>query len=137
MSTPRIELNPLDLFDVRSQLTDDERMVQDSVARLVDERVIPVIQKHFEDHTFPRELVGELDVDNVDYAATSDENVNVVDLDERKMRLAGLITQADILVAGLQSVPSRFLPMRRRCSTPSRSTTGCSRRKAFRSRRNG
>jgi hypothetical protein len=37
--------------------------------------------------------------------------VNVVDLEERKMRLAGLITQADILVAGLQSVPSRFLPM--------------------------
>ena len=37
--------------------------------------------------------------------------VNVVDLDERKMRLAGLITQADILVAGLRSVPSRFLPL--------------------------
>lgn len=37
--------------------------------------------------------------------------VNVVDVDERKQRLAGLITQADILVAGLQAVPSRFLPM--------------------------
>jgi glutaryl-CoA dehydrogenase len=35
-------------------------MVRDSVARLVDERVLPVIQKHFEEHTFPRELVGEL-----------------------------------------------------------------------------
>src|SRR5512145_457029 len=35
-------------------------MVQDSVARLVDERVLPIIREHFEHHTFPRELVGEL-----------------------------------------------------------------------------
>jgi glutaryl-CoA dehydrogenase len=27
---------------------------------MVDEKVLPVIQKHFEDHTFPRELVPEL-----------------------------------------------------------------------------
>ena len=53
-------LDPLDLFDVRSLLTDDERMVQDSVARFVDEEVLPVIQKHFEDHTFPRDLIGGL-----------------------------------------------------------------------------
>ncbi len=53
-------LDPLDLYDVRSLLSDDERMVQDSVARLVDERVLPIIQRHFEDHTFPRELVAEL-----------------------------------------------------------------------------
>ncbi len=53
-------LDPLDLFDVRGLLSEEERMVQDSVARMVDEKVLPVIQKHFEDHTFPRELVGEL-----------------------------------------------------------------------------
>ncbi|MFZ9127035.1 MAG: acyl-CoA dehydrogenase family protein, partial [Steroidobacteraceae bacterium] len=53
-------LNPLDLYDTRSLLTDDERMVQDSVARLVDEQVLPIIQRHFEDHSFPRELVPEL-----------------------------------------------------------------------------
>jgi len=56
----RRSLDPLDLYDVRSQLTEEERLVQDSVARLVDEQVLPVIQKHFEEHTFPRELVGEL-----------------------------------------------------------------------------
>lgn len=50
----------LDLYDIRGALTDEERMVQDSVARLVDDRVLPVIQKHFEEHTFPRELVPEL-----------------------------------------------------------------------------
>jgi glutaryl-CoA dehydrogenase len=56
--TPR--LNPLDLFDVRNALTDEERMVQDSVARLVDEKVLPIIQRCFEEHRFPKELVPEL-----------------------------------------------------------------------------
>ena len=53
-------LDPLDLYDVHSLLSEEERMVQASVARLVDERVLPVIREHFENHTFPRELVGEL-----------------------------------------------------------------------------
>ena len=53
-------LNPMDLYDVRSMLSEDEQMVQDSVARLVDDKIIPVIQKHFENHTFPRDLVGEI-----------------------------------------------------------------------------
>jgi len=53
-------LDPLDLYDVRSLLSDEERMVQDSVARFVDDEVLPVIQRHFEDHTFPGELVPEL-----------------------------------------------------------------------------
>src|SRR2546421_10593097 len=53
-------LDPIDLFDVRSALSEEERMVQDSVGRLVDERVLPIIQKCFEEHRFPRELVPEL-----------------------------------------------------------------------------
>jgi glutaryl-CoA dehydrogenase len=53
-------LDPVDLFDVRGQLTEDERMVQESVARLVDERVLPIIQKCFEEHRFPKELVPEI-----------------------------------------------------------------------------
>jgi glutaryl-CoA dehydrogenase len=57
---PANALNPLDLYDVRAALSDEERMVQDSVARFVDDAVLPVIRQHFEDHTFPRELVGEL-----------------------------------------------------------------------------
>jgi glutaryl-CoA dehydrogenase len=59
MATAR-SLDPTDLFDVRGQLTDDERMVQESVARLVDDRVLPIIQKCFEEHRFPRELVPDL-----------------------------------------------------------------------------
>jgi glutaryl-CoA dehydrogenase len=59
MATMR-SLDPVDLFDVRGQLTEDERMVQESVARLVDERVLPIIQKCFEEHRFPKELVPEI-----------------------------------------------------------------------------
>ncbi len=57
---PVIALNPMDLFDVRSSLTEDEQMVQDSVARLVDEKVIPLMRSAFEEHRFPKELVPEL-----------------------------------------------------------------------------
>jgi glutaryl-CoA dehydrogenase len=57
---PANALNPLDLYDVRASLSAEERMVQDSVARFVDDAVLPIIRPHFENHTFPKELVGEL-----------------------------------------------------------------------------
>jgi len=53
-------LDPADLFDVRGLLNEEERMVQASVARFVDERVLPVIQTCFEEHRFPKELIREL-----------------------------------------------------------------------------
>ena len=53
-------MNALDLFDLRSSLTEEEQLVQDSVARLVDTRVLPIIAECFEQHRFPRELVPEL-----------------------------------------------------------------------------
>ena len=57
MNTLDTKLDPLDLFDVRSELSEDERMVQDSVARFVDDQVIPVMQEAFEQHRFPGELI--------------------------------------------------------------------------------
>ncbi len=57
---PAKSLNPLDLYGVRNLLSEEEQMVQDSVGRMVDEKVLPIIRHHFENHTFPRELVGEL-----------------------------------------------------------------------------
>jgi len=53
-------LDPFDLYDVRSLLSDEERMVQDTVARFVDERVLPIIGECFDKAVFPKELVGEL-----------------------------------------------------------------------------
>jgi glutaryl-CoA dehydrogenase len=53
-------LNPLDLYGVRAMLTEDEQMVQDSVARLVDAEVLPIIRRCFEEHRFPKQLVPKL-----------------------------------------------------------------------------
>jgi len=57
---PGSTLNPMDLFDVRSLLSEEEQMVQDSVGRLVDEKIIPLMKAAFEEHRFPKELVPEL-----------------------------------------------------------------------------
>ena len=57
---PAHALNPMDLFDVWSCLTEDEQMVQTSVARLVDEKIIPLMKSAFEEHRFPAELVPEI-----------------------------------------------------------------------------
>ena len=53
-------LDTSDLFDVRSQLSDEERAVQDTVARFTDERVLPIIGECFDAGRFPAELVPEI-----------------------------------------------------------------------------
>jgi len=50
----------VDFYKVDDLLTDEERMVRDTVRRFVDEQVIPVIDKHFEEATFPTQLVPQL-----------------------------------------------------------------------------
>ncbi len=52
--------DPLDLFNLRGELSEDEQMVQHAVTRLVDEKILPVIKSAFDQHRFPRELVPEL-----------------------------------------------------------------------------
>ncbi len=53
-------LNPYDLYDVRSLLSEEERAVQDTVARFTNERVLPIIGDAFDQGRFPRELVPEI-----------------------------------------------------------------------------
>ncbi|WP_369039939.1 acyl-CoA dehydrogenase family protein [Stenotrophomonas maltophilia] len=53
-------LHPYDLFDVRSLLSEEERAVQESVARFTDERVLPIIGDAFDQARFPSELVPEI-----------------------------------------------------------------------------
>ena len=53
-------LSAYDLFDVRSLLNDEERAVQEAVARFTDERVVPIIGDCFDQGRFPRELVPEI-----------------------------------------------------------------------------
>ena len=53
-------LDPLDLYDIRSELSEDEVMVKDTVGRYVDDKVIPLMREAFERHEFPRHLIGEV-----------------------------------------------------------------------------
>lgn len=53
-------LHPYDLYDVRSLLSDEERAVQDAVARFTDERVLPIIGDCFDQARFPNELISEM-----------------------------------------------------------------------------
>ncbi len=47
-------------MDVRSLLSEEEQMVQDSVARFVDERALPLMSDCFDQHRFPQELIPEI-----------------------------------------------------------------------------
>ncbi len=53
-------LHPYDLYDVRSLLSEEERAVQETVARFTDERVLPIIGDAFDQARFPKELVPEI-----------------------------------------------------------------------------
>ena len=50
----------MDLYDIRSELTEEEVMVKDSVGRYVDDKVIPLMREAFEKHAFPRHLISEV-----------------------------------------------------------------------------
>lgn len=59
-ASQKSQLDPFDLYDIRSDLTEEECMVQDSVARFVNDKVLPVIQDAFEKHYFPKELIPQI-----------------------------------------------------------------------------
>lgn len=46
-----------DLYNIDHLLSEEERMVRDTVRKFVQERVLPIIGDHFEAGTFPRELI--------------------------------------------------------------------------------
>jgi len=56
----RPPLKPLDFLDVEALLTDEERMVRDTVRRFVEDRVLPGIPEWFERGEFPRDVALEL-----------------------------------------------------------------------------
>jgi glutaryl-CoA dehydrogenase len=49
-----------DLYQIDHLLSEEERMVRDTVRKFVQERVLPIIDQHFEQGTFPRQLIPEL-----------------------------------------------------------------------------
>lgn len=50
----------LDLYDVDGLLTEEERMIRDTVREFVDREVLPVIAEHYREGTFPMELVPKI-----------------------------------------------------------------------------
>ena len=52
--------DPLDFLGIDAQLSDEERMIRDTVRRFVDDRVLTGIEKWFEQGEFPREVATEL-----------------------------------------------------------------------------
>jgi glutaryl-CoA dehydrogenase len=51
--------NP-DYYDIDSLLSEEERMVRDTVRSFVDEEVLPIIEEHYEKGTFPQHLVKKI-----------------------------------------------------------------------------
>jgi glutaryl-CoA dehydrogenase len=49
-----------DLYNIDHLLSEEERMVRDTVRKFVSERVLPIIGEHFESGTFPRDLIPEI-----------------------------------------------------------------------------
>lgn len=49
----------VDYYDISSELSDEERLVQSNVRRFVDQKVTPIIAKHYQDGTFPEDLIPE------------------------------------------------------------------------------
>jgi glutaryl-CoA dehydrogenase len=50
----------LDFYDIDALLTEDERAIRDTVRGWVSERVLPIIEQHYLDGTFPTELIAEM-----------------------------------------------------------------------------
>ncbi|MDQ6771821.1 MAG: acyl-CoA dehydrogenase family protein [Candidatus Dormibacteraeota bacterium] len=55
-----VRLDPSDFLDLDSLLSDEERLVRDTVRGYVRDRVLPGIEGWFDEGVFPRELVREL-----------------------------------------------------------------------------
>jgi glutaryl-CoA dehydrogenase len=50
----------LDFWQLEDQYTEDERMVRDTVRQFVQDRVLPTIEHHFREGTFPNHLIAEM-----------------------------------------------------------------------------
>src|SRR6185295_16283841 len=55
---PRYE--GVDFYRIDDLLSDEEKTIRDTVRAWVDERVLPIIEKHYEEGTFPLHLAREM-----------------------------------------------------------------------------
>ena len=52
-----MKLSGLDYFDLSSHLSDNECMIQQSTREFVNNEILPIINEHFENGTFPNDLI--------------------------------------------------------------------------------
>ena len=58
---PKVQMpSASDLYNIDHLLSEEERMVRDTVRQFVQDRVLPIISEHFEAGTFPRALIPEI-----------------------------------------------------------------------------
>lgn len=50
----------VDYYNIEDLLSEEEILVRDSVRKFIDDNVIPVIEKHYQDGTFPMDLIPKL-----------------------------------------------------------------------------
>jgi glutaryl-CoA dehydrogenase len=50
----------VDFYDMDGLLSEEERAVRDLVRDWVDEEVMPIINRHYMEHTFPTELIPKM-----------------------------------------------------------------------------
>ncbi len=54
------KIDKLDIFNIKALLSEEELMVQESVGRWVDDRILPIIGPAFDAHDFPMDLIPEM-----------------------------------------------------------------------------
>ncbi len=54
------QFQDVDYFGISSLLTEEEKMVRDTVRKFVDSNILPIIEKHNREGSFPRHLVKEM-----------------------------------------------------------------------------
>lgn len=54
------EFRGVDFYQLDDLLSEEEKMVRDTVRDFVSEKVVPIIEKHFEEATFPTQLIPEM-----------------------------------------------------------------------------
>jgi glutaryl-CoA dehydrogenase len=54
------EFGGTDFYGIDALLSEEERMIRDTVRDFVSEKVIPIIEKHFREASFPRHLIGSM-----------------------------------------------------------------------------
>jgi len=55
-----MKFNFPDYYNLNDLLTEEERMIQDSVRNFVDEEILPIIESHYEAGTFPMDIIPKM-----------------------------------------------------------------------------